>query len=775
MRTINAMTIDVEDYFQVSAFADRISPRDWPQYPSRVEQNTHRLLRLLDRTGLRATFFVLGWVAERFPQLVRAIARDGHEIGCHSHWHRLVYDLTPEEFREDTLRAKNVLEDIVGERVTLYRAPSFSITPRSLWALDILAELGFDCDSSIYPIRHDRYGIPGADPFPHILRTSAGDLCEFPGSVYRLSGLSVPISGGGYFRLYPAQLTASLLERVNVRSGRPFMFYIHPWEVDPEQPRLPGSLRSRFRHYQNLASTERKLEWLLPRFRFGAMGDVLAAEHELGYATRYAVNAGNGDMYATSERVATPISAERFNGSLPKQRLILSQESSGVGLSPNLPDTPRPVARKEPRSSRPQLLYVTHRVPHPPNRGDRIRTYHFLRHLSQHSDIWLACLADEPVSEESRRELNRLCREVAIVPVEPRRRWLRGGVSLLSGRTISEGMFQSPRLTQQLTEWGGEVSFNATLASSSALASYLRLPALKSAAAFVDLIDVDSQKWLDYAAASHGPKAWLYQHEGRRLRAVETELATWTQGLTVVSQAEADIYRGFCPNGPIQAIANGVDVDYFQPQPMSSERGCVFVGALDYKPNIDGAVWFCRNVWPRLREQRPNEILRLVGREPSREVRELGQIPGVEVIGSVPDVRPYLAEAAVVVVPLQIARGVQNKVLEALAMGKAVVSSPAPIVGLQVEAGIHLVSATTPNEWVSRLVELLEDRSLRNDIGMAGQAYVTAYHRWAQCLESLPRFLGIAAVSEGAIPLAVEEGSLNGTLEARMSNGGEKP
>ncbi len=275
MLKLNAMTIDVEDYFHVSAFADRIAARDWPSYESRVEQNTLRLLRLLDKHDVRATCFILGWVAERHPQLVRDIAAAGHEIGCHSYWHRLVYDLTPDEFREDTRQARDLLSDITGEPVTLYRAPSFSITERSLWALDILGELGFEIDSSVYPIRHDRYGIPGSDPHPHVRETACGPLIEFPGSVCNMFGASIPISGGGYFRLYPARVTSWLLERALRTTQQPFMFYIHPWEVDPDQPRLPCSLRSRFRHYQNLASTERKLNWLLPRFKFGTMSNSL--------------------------------------------------------------------------------------------------------------------------------------------------------------------------------------------------------------------------------------------------------------------------------------------------------------------------------------------------------------------------------------------------------------------------------------------------------------------------------------------------------------------
>ena len=271
----NAMTVDVEDYFHVSGFSGHVSTRDWDSYPSRVVANTERILDLLNRHQTRGTFFVLGWVAERFPALVRSIQKAGHEIGCHSHWHRLVYSLTPDEFRSDLIQSRNVLEDITGDAVQLYRAPSFSITRQSLWALEILADEGFTCDSSIYPVYHDRYGIPDADIAPHRVVTGDLSIDEFPGSVFQLGRMRLAISGGGYFRLYPRRFTDFCFSRVNRQSRLPFMFYIHPWEVDPDQPRLPGPLMSRFRHYQNLATTERKLDWLLPRFRFGSMSESL--------------------------------------------------------------------------------------------------------------------------------------------------------------------------------------------------------------------------------------------------------------------------------------------------------------------------------------------------------------------------------------------------------------------------------------------------------------------------------------------------------------------
>lgn len=276
---LNALTIDVEDYFQVSAFEAHVERHQWDDFESRVVVNTHRLLRMLDQRDVRATFFILGWVAHRFPDLVRSIHRAGHEIGSHSYWHQLVYSLTPEEFAEDLRRSCAVLEDVMGERVRVYRAPSFSITKQSLWALDILAERGFACDSSVFAVYHDRYGIPDAHPWLHRLDTARGRLWEFPPTVLRLGRMNIPVGGGGYFRLYPLQVTVRCLERINQRDGQPFMFYLHPWEVDPEQPRMKmASPRSKFRHYVNLSTTVPKLEALLERFRFGRMCDVIAAQ-----------------------------------------------------------------------------------------------------------------------------------------------------------------------------------------------------------------------------------------------------------------------------------------------------------------------------------------------------------------------------------------------------------------------------------------------------------------------------------------------------------------
>jgi polysaccharide deacetylase family protein (PEP-CTERM system associated) len=275
---LNSLTVDVEDYYQVTGFENCVYRAEWDRFESRVVANTHRVLEILASAGVSGTFFVLGWVAEHFPELVRAIRAAGHEIGCHSFWHRLVYLQAPEEFRYDLRRARDVLQDIIGEPVTAYRAPSFSITRRSLWALDILIEEGFTCDSSIFPTVHDRYGLTGAPLAPHVIRRAAGEIWEFPLPVYRRLGHPWPIGGGGYLRLYPYVLTRHGLRAIN-REGRPFAVYLHPWELDPEQPHLRAAglnPAAHFRHYLNLRRTEKRLLKLLGDFHFGTMANVLA-------------------------------------------------------------------------------------------------------------------------------------------------------------------------------------------------------------------------------------------------------------------------------------------------------------------------------------------------------------------------------------------------------------------------------------------------------------------------------------------------------------------
>lgn len=278
---VNAMTVDVEDYFHVAALAKAIDRSKWDDMEYRAETSTRRLLNLFDASGIKATFFVLGWVARRSPELVREIHRRGHEVASHGMSHKLVYDQTPEEFAAETYESKALLEDIVGAPVLGYRASTYSITRRSLWALDVLKEAGFIYDSSIFPIRHDLYGIPDAPQMPSRISTPRGaSIVEFPMSTAPLFGLRMPVSGGGYFRLLPYWLTRAGLGKLN-RLGRPFIFYLHPWEVDPDQPRIDAGWKSTLRHYTNLERCEARLRRLISEFRFAPVREVLRSQRLL--------------------------------------------------------------------------------------------------------------------------------------------------------------------------------------------------------------------------------------------------------------------------------------------------------------------------------------------------------------------------------------------------------------------------------------------------------------------------------------------------------------
>jgi polysaccharide deacetylase family protein (PEP-CTERM system associated) len=273
---MHCFSVDVEDYFQVEAFA-RVVPRArWPEFPLRVIDNTKRLLSLLERYEARGTFFVLGWVAERCPSLVAEIRAAGHEIGCHSYWHRRIYTIDPAEFREDTRRAKAAIEDAAGCEVRAYRAPTFSITRRSLWALDVLAECGFTHDSSIFPVYHDHYGIAGAPRHAYALVLEDGrQIVEYPPSTIRIAGATLAVAGGGYLRMLPLWFNRAGIDHI-AADGHAAMVYVHPWEIDPSQPRIAAGLKSRLRHYARLSEMEGTIEELLRRYRFVTLTEALA-------------------------------------------------------------------------------------------------------------------------------------------------------------------------------------------------------------------------------------------------------------------------------------------------------------------------------------------------------------------------------------------------------------------------------------------------------------------------------------------------------------------
>ena len=278
MERLSAFTIDVEDYFQVSAFGQAVSPDNWDSFELRVEQNTHKILNICDEIGIKGTFFTLGWVAQRVPQLVKEISQRGHEIASHGYSHQLIYKQTPEVFKKETVDSKSILEDLAQTEVVGYRAASYSITRKSLWALDILSDAGFKYDSSIFPVHHDTYGIPDSPQKPYHIKTQSGaSLIEFPLSAAPLGKLRMPVAGGGYFRLYPYWMFDSLVKRFMKETDAPYVFYLHPWEVDPDQPRIEASLLSKFRHYNNLDKCETRLKKFLRAHQFTTMQEVLNA------------------------------------------------------------------------------------------------------------------------------------------------------------------------------------------------------------------------------------------------------------------------------------------------------------------------------------------------------------------------------------------------------------------------------------------------------------------------------------------------------------------
>jgi polysaccharide deacetylase family protein (PEP-CTERM system associated) len=272
----NALTIDVEDYYQVYNFFPIVDYQDWDSHASRVVANTEKVLGICREHDTKATFFVLGWVADRHPDLVRRIHEEGHEIGSHGYNHKPIFDMTPEEFRGDLKEADRAIRAAVDVPIKGYRAPVFSITRRTWWAVDILCDMGFEYDSSIFPTRHDRYGIPDAPRFAHEIEASDGrKLREFPLSTVKVCGRNLPMAGGGYIRLLPFWFIKWAVRRINNKEGQPVVVYLHPWEVDPDQPRLPSGRLTTIRHYRNIAKMESRLRWLLTHHRFARLCDLM--------------------------------------------------------------------------------------------------------------------------------------------------------------------------------------------------------------------------------------------------------------------------------------------------------------------------------------------------------------------------------------------------------------------------------------------------------------------------------------------------------------------
>jgi len=407
-----------------------------------------------------------------------------------------------------------------------------------------------------------------------------------------------------------------------------------------------------------------------------------------------------------------------------------------------------------------RVLMLTHRLPYPPDRGDRIRSYHMIKELAEHFDLAIACTSDEPVWLQHHQLLSTIARRVAIQPISLHMSKMKSLHAMVTGKTITANYYYRPALADTIIQWHDEEPFDVILTFCTGMIQYARtlIAHAKTGSSnqqpsqhhanpgpirhVIDLVDVDSLKWLSYAKHSWVPLRWVYQTESRRLRMIEAGRFDHFDAVTVVSPAEADAYRKQVGHHEgLTVVGNGVDLEYFSPLPSAESKTLVFVGVLNYKPNIDGIVWFVHHVFEPLRERISDVKLIVVGRHPTPQVEELDNEPGVKIVGSVPDVRTYLQEASAVIAPLQIARGIQNKVLEAMACSRAVVCSSMAAQGLRAVNGQHLLTAQEPSQWVEHLERILTDDDLRHRLETAARQHVEQHYSWPQRLEPMINLL----------------------------------
>ncbi|HUT57287.1 MAG TPA: TIGR03087 family PEP-CTERM/XrtA system glycosyltransferase [Phycisphaerae bacterium] len=376
-----------------------------------------------------------------------------------------------------------------------------------------------------------------------------------------------------------------------------------------------------------------------------------------------------------------------------------------------------------------RLLFIAHRVPYPPDKGERVRAFHELKALSRHFRITLAALTHSDPDASTAPELQECCEKVITGSAGGNLGLLRGALSLCAGNSVTEGYFRDRGLLRTLLEESQREPFDLVFAYSSSTLPYaLAVPA---AARVMDLVDVDSAKWAAYAQSVWWPKRWLYRREACGVQALERRAVETCDAVLLVSEAEVAALR--LTSGKVTAIGNGVDTDFFKPDGSVPQQATalVFTGTLDYRPNVEGVCGFVREVWPALKREVPELTFTIVGRDPTPEVLRLAGAPGITVTGTVKDVRPYLASASLAVVPLRIARGIQNKILEAMAMGRAVVASPQAIEGLDVNIGEEVLRAESPDEWVAAVRGLLSDGDRRERVGQAARKRVVSDYSWA--------------------------------------------
>lgn len=401
--------------------------------------------------------------------------------------------------------------------------------------------------------------------------------------------------------------------------------------------------------------------------------------------------------------------------------------------------------------SRPRVLMLTHRVPFPPDRGDRIRSHHILRTLAGRFDVSLAAVSDEPTPPAARDALLQWTTRLAIQRIGALASRVRGGIALGTGQPITPAMFHRRRLARTIARWHTEAPFHAVLTYCTGMVRYSRdlldRPDAAGVRHVLDLVDVDSVKWQNYASMTNPPMKFAYAAEARLLREVEAGRYDRFDAITVVSDAEVQAYAGTVrEDAPVHVVPNGVDLDYFTPQPdvvpPPGEGGTLlFVGVLNYRPNVQGLMWFVEGVLPGLRQRLPGTRLIVVGKHPGREVRRLAAVEGVEVVGPVDDVRSYLARATAVIAPLRVAMGVQNKVLEAMSSARAVVASPGAARGLVATADEHLLVADDPGEWVEACQRVLTDGEVRQRLAAAARTLVETHYAWDRCLAPLADLL----------------------------------
>jgi sugar transferase (PEP-CTERM/EpsH1 system associated) len=389
---------------------------------------------------------------------------------------------------------------------------------------------------------------------------------------------------------------------------------------------------------------------------------------------------------------------------------------------------------------------LTHRAPYPPDRGDRIRAYHLLRTLSKHFDVSLACTTDEPAWLQYHQALDEVAEQVAITPISPLYTRLRGGLALLRGQPVTPASFYRDSLADTIVQWHRTKPFDAVLTFCTGMIQYARLMMNENNPPkhhVLDLVDVDSAKWDSYAEDSMGLMRWVYRTEAKRLRKIEAGQADHIDHITVVSNRERDTYNSSVgKNEHLHVIGNGVDLDYFSPLADCDLPTIAFIGVLNYRPNVDGMVWFVEHVMPLLLERLPDAKLRIIGRHPTQRVLGLNSHAGVEVVGSVPDVREYLRDAAAIIAPLRIARGVQNKVLEAMACQRAVIVSPEAADGVHAQDGRHLLVADSPKQWAQRIDHVLTNAPLRQRLAKEARAQVELRYNWNSQLHPMIELLG---------------------------------